>query len=155
MIAWLARAVKRHCERRPPDFIIGSKEDPYMLRWWFIPRNKYFNIYLHNMKKDDEDRALHDHPWWSLSLALSGGLTEVYCKEPPKGEVLTRHITAGQWVFRSGRFAHKLQVTGEAWTIFITGPVFRKWGFWCPHSWRFWQDFVDARDHGKVGRGCD
>lgn len=32
--------------RRAPDFIIGGKDTPYMLRWWIIPRNKWFNIYL-------------------------------------------------------------------------------------------------------------
>ena len=29
---------------RPPDFIIGSKENPYMLRWYLIPRNRMIHV---------------------------------------------------------------------------------------------------------------
>jgi hypothetical protein len=57
---------------RPPDFSIGPKGDRYMLRWWVIPRNRWFNIYLHRFLHDDEDRALHDHPWVSCSYILWG-----------------------------------------------------------------------------------
>src|SRR5690606_32105599 len=33
--------------RRGPDVIIGGAHDPYLKRWWVIPRNRFFNIYLH------------------------------------------------------------------------------------------------------------
>lgn len=36
LAAWL---IRRIAERRPPDFIIGRVDDPYLLRWWVIPRN--------------------------------------------------------------------------------------------------------------------
>ncbi len=62
--------------KREPDFHVGGKEDPYMLRWWLIPRNKYFNIYLHKFLRDDEDRATHGHPWKSLSIVLKGDYIE-------------------------------------------------------------------------------
>ena len=54
----LAIATKRH-----PDFIVGGKDNPYLLRWFVIPRNPVFNIYLHRFLRSDDDRALHDHPW--------------------------------------------------------------------------------------------
>jgi hypothetical protein len=50
---------------RDPDFIIGNP--PYMLRWWLLPRNPTFNVYYHRILRDDDDRALHDHPWPSFS----------------------------------------------------------------------------------------
>ena len=54
---------------REPDFLIGpSKDDPYMMRWWWLPRNRFLNVYVHVVRHDDDDRALHDHPWPSLSL---------------------------------------------------------------------------------------
>jgi hypothetical protein len=44
-----------------------------MRRWWVIPRNKFFNIYLHHFLHSDDDRALHDHPWWNVSILLRSG----------------------------------------------------------------------------------
>ena len=41
---------------REPDFIIGGAERPYIRRWWIIPRNKLFNIYLHQVLRDDDER---------------------------------------------------------------------------------------------------
>ena len=40
-----------------PHFVIGGADDPYMLRWYLIPRNRRFNIYLHKFLRDDDDRA--------------------------------------------------------------------------------------------------
>ena len=61
---------------RAPDFVIGPAGDPYMRRWWVIPRNKWFNIYLHNIMRSDDDRALHDHPWTNVSVLLRGSYLE-------------------------------------------------------------------------------
>lgn len=52
-MAWFEKIA----QSRNPDFIIGGA-DPYMLRWWVIPRNKVFNIYLHRFLRSDDDRAL-------------------------------------------------------------------------------------------------
>lgn len=157
---------------RKPDQIIGGHEDPYMLRWFIVPRNPLLNIYLHQFRRSDDDRALHDHPWWSLSLMLSGELGERYitpfwrplCDAHP--ELLayphnvmeeSRVLRAGQWVFRRGKFAHRLIVRNEfgAWTLFITGPRYRQWGFLCPRGWRHWKKFVDPNNPGVAGPGCD
>ena len=69
---WLRRLLS--CE---PHFIIGGRHRPYLLRWYLIPRNRFFNLYLHKFLRDDDDRALHDHPWWFASLILRGGYTEI------------------------------------------------------------------------------
>lgn len=133
---------------RGPDFRIGEEADPYLERWWLVPRNRWFNIYLHHILHDDTDRALHDHPWWNLTLILHGGYREV----TPKGERLRRR---GQFIFRRARALHRLVVgEGEAWTLFITGPIVRGWGFQCPQGWVPWTEFVDPDHPGKVGRGC-
>ena len=57
---------------RTPDLVIGGWDDPYLLRWWLIPRNRWFNVYLHLFLRSDDDRALHDHPWFNLSFLLEG-----------------------------------------------------------------------------------
>jgi len=156
---------------REPDFCIGGKEAPYMKRWWVIPRNRLFNIYLHNILKDDDDRALHDHPWWSISIILRGG----YWEHTPAGRFWRK---AGSIRFRSATASHRLElgktshyekwyseslqcdcfrtryVSAPAWTLFITGWKVRDWGFHCPKGWVPWQIFCDSEDSGKVGKGC-
>jgi hypothetical protein len=146
---------------REPDKIIGTAEDPYMLRWYIIPRNKWFNIYLHNIKRSDEDRALHDHPWWNISLVLKGGYFEVVplFKDPGLPGIVRFWRKPGSCVFRWPASAHRLEVVDgcDVWTLFITGRRIREWGFWCGQRWVDWRTFVDHSDPkvSKVGRGCD
>lgn len=45
------------------------------------------------------------------------------------------------------------------WTLFITGPKVREWGFHCPKGWRHWRDFCgvptgEARGD-EIGKGCE
>jgi len=137
-----------------PDFIIGPRDAPYLRRWWIIPRSRFFNIYLHNFLRSDDDRALHDHPWLNVSLILAGS----YVEHTIAAGGVNRHqrFTAGDLRFRGARTAHRIELDdGPCWTLFITGPVIRKWGFHCPRGWRYWKEFVDARDSGQVGKGCE
>ena len=131
---------------REPDFVIG---DNYLRRWWVIPRNQLCSVYLHEINASDDDRAFHDHPWENTSIVLAGS----YIEHTPDG-VFERH--AGDTVSRPADALHRLEIEpGErALTLFITGPVIREWGFACPQGWRHWKEFVDARDKGKIGRGC-
>lgn len=140
--------------RRAPDFIIGGKDNPYMLRWWIIPRNKFFNVYLHRFLRSDDDRALHDHPWWNVSCLIEGEYTEHTIEA---GGVNARAIyRAGDLKARRSIAAHRVDLhAGPCWSLFITGPVVREWGFHCPAGWRPWKQFVSARDNGEIGRGCE
>ncbi len=132
---------------RSPDFVIG---DDYLRRWWIIPRNEGCNIYLHEILASDDDRALHDHPWDNTSMLLDGE----YVEHTPKGSFQRK---AGSIVTRKATDAHRLEIAdgGRAVSLFMTGPKLREWGFHCPKGWRLWTEFVDARDSGKVGRGCE
>jgi len=141
-----------------PHFIVGRKDDPYLLRWYVIPRNPWLSIYIHKFMRDDEDRALHDHPWWFVSFMLKGCYWEI--------------VTGGKWVFRRWlsvgirRATHRHRVVllkrgGVArqpipcWTLVITGPRIREWGFWCPKGFVPWQQFTAPNNPGEVGRGCE
>jgi hypothetical protein len=136
--------------KRAPDFIIGND---YLLRWWLIPRNRWFNVYLHQFRRSDDDRALHDHPWWNVSIVLSGCYDEV----TPTG---TRRRGAGSIVFRNATARHRLELPiigggiTYTWTLFITGPRVREWGFWCPQGFIHWRDFTSPTDSSKTGKGC-
>lgn len=130
---------------RPPDFVIG---EGYLLRWWIVPRNRFCNVYLHRINRSDDDRALHDHPWRNLSILLRGAYREV----TPEGSRVRR---AGAIVLRRATQLHRLEVVdGPVWTLFVTGPRVREWGFQCPQGWVDWSVFTDPSDTGRIGRGC-
>jgi hypothetical protein len=160
MIRWL---VKRFA--RKPDVIIGSERDPYLLRWHVIPRNPVLNIYLHKFLRSDDDRALHDHPWVSASLLFRGQYVEVRPKERlyPAGRLRAKHHSAPALLFRGGEHPHRISLVPDrkgalqsAWTVFVTGPRYRQWFFYCPFGRRKWQDFTSPSEktQGRA-RGCD
>ncbi|MEM7663814.1 MAG: hypothetical protein AAF292_16345 [Pseudomonadota bacterium] len=138
---------------REPDFLIGPAHDPYMRRWWLTPRNDTHNVYLHHFMHDDDDRALHDHPWESFSTLLSGILREVD-DEHPEGTILEQGATR----HRPADYAHRLEVIEPGFTLFVTGPKVREWGFHCPNGWVDWKSFCAVDENGKntgqLGRGC-
>ena len=143
----LKRLAKYIMASRPPDFVIGPhRNPPYIRRWWVIPRNKFFNIYLHEVQQNDDDRALHDHPWVNMSYILEGGYNEV----TPKG---TFPLLEGQVRFRRPTALHRLELLDGVRTVslFITGPKVREWGFATPSGWIHWEDFV-SREEGGNGK---
>jgi hypothetical protein len=142
--------------KRAPNLIIGSEARTYLRRWYLIPRNRFFNVYLHHFCASDNDRALHDHPWVNLSILLRGSYVEHRL-----GNRVTRR-SAPALVLRRPATAHRIELDIDldgmpqpVWTLFITGPRVRDWGFLCPQGWRHWRDFT-AGEHGEtVGKGCD
>ncbi len=152
----LWRAAGALANRRPADIVIGGATRPYMRRWWVIPRNRALNIYLHKFLRDDDDRALHDHPWVNCSILLQGSYREIL---PTRGGTLTTVIRhAGDVVFRGPRSAHRIElIDGEpCWTLFLTGPRLRSWGFWCQGAgWVHWRLFTSGPNGETVGKGCD
>lgn len=145
---------------REPDVIIGTRDRPYMKRWW-LKREDDESHYVHEVLRDDDDRALHDHPWPSLSILIDGRLSEVFAPEgtDPKDPLQHgyREFGVGQIVYRPATFAHRLRLPSgtKAVTLFMTGPVLRDWGFHCPKGWVFWKDFVANEDGvSTIGRGC-
>lgn len=141
---------------REPDFVIaGRGGQSYLRRWWIILRNRWFNIYLHHFPSSDDDRARHDHMYFNLSILLRGRYTEHTIKAG--GVRRAVEYVAGSLKLRSPWTAHRIEIKSgeECWSLFITGPRMRSWGFHCPNGWRHWKDFVDDRDIGKVGKGCE
>ncbi|MGD9770105.1 MAG: hypothetical protein AB7U62_20910 [Pseudolabrys sp.] len=147
-------------ESRPHDFTIGPAADPYMLRWHIARSRVFGGCYLHHFLRSDDDRALHDHPWPSLSLLLDGVVQELYAPRgtDPSDRMAHRGrvMRPGSLVYRRARFAHRVcLVTPTATTLFLIGPEVREWGFWCPQGWRRWQDYVLQRAGGNErGGGC-
>lgn len=136
--------------RRPPDFVIGGRENPYLLRWWVIPRNRFFNVYVHCFLRSDDDRARHTHPWlFNLSWLLRDGYREWLTDT----DFVDRTAPAAK--FRFGAAAHRIELTrGPCWTLFVTGPRVRQWGFLCPRGFVHWKQFTAPGNQGEIGQGC-
>ncbi|SKS72718.1 Uncharacterised protein [Mycobacteroides abscessus subsp. bolletii] len=130
---------------RGPHQVIGDPTDPYLSRWFLIPRNSRRNIYLHRFHHSDTP-PLHCHPWNFTSIILKGGYYEVT-------ETATIYRRAGTIARRRAQHRHRVVLPVdehgrdiECLTITITGPRIRPWGFWCPRpggSPRFvpWREF--------------
>lgn len=146
MQAWAAALMAS----RAPDFVIG---DDYLRRWYVVPRNPFANVYLHEIRRSDDDRALHDHPWPNTSVLIAGR----YFEYTPEGCFVR---AAGDVVSREASALHRLEVTADAAggnpaiSLFITGPKVREWGFACPQGWVPWWEFTAVGDASKTGRGC-
>jgi hypothetical protein len=152
----LLAALRRVADRRPPDFLIGGAADPYLRRWWLIPRNPLLNVYLHEFRRSDDDRALHDHPWPNLSLLLSGSYVEWRPARLGMPFLRREQRREGDLILRRACAAHRIELTdGPCWTLFVTGPRLRQWGFLCPRGWRHWREFTSPADSGLIGRGCE
>jgi hypothetical protein len=161
LIIALFRWAERIKASRPPDVVIGGEENPYLLRWHILPQNNLFNIYLHEFRRSDDDRALHDHKYPNLSILLDGMYLEHRIRA---GGIHTRELCCpGTLKARRGSTAHRVElvphpVTGDpvrCTTLFLTSFKTREWGFHCPHGWRHWTEFCADNNYGRVGKGCN
>jgi len=62
--------------KKRPYHHLGS----YMLRYWLKDPGedcRTWGARIHNIKRSDHDRCLHDHPWPNASILLAGGYWEV------------------------------------------------------------------------------
>lgn len=138
-----------------PHFVVGSEENPYLLRWYLIPRNSFLNIYLHKFLRDDDDRAFHDHPWNFLSFIVKGS----YKEDTVKGLIYRQWLSLA---YRRATHRHRVILNRDetgiiqpCWTIVCTGKRIHEWGFWCPNGFVHWQTFTKPSNPGEIGRGCE
>lgn len=102
---------------------LGNPECIYAERW-ILDLGPLGSLRLHHFLRSDDARAHHDHPWWFLTLVLKGS----YVDESPEGN---DRLTAGSIRFRPALHRHTVRTSG-VWTVVLTGPKRRKWGFWEP-----------------------
>lgn len=101
---------------------LGREECPYLRRWGIVAGA--FSVRVHHFYRSDDARFHHDHPWWFLTIVLKGGYTD----SSEQGE---DHLRAGSIRFRSATHRHTVFTDpGGVWTLILTGPNTRTWGFW-------------------------
>lgn len=112
--------------KRKPDFVLPG----YLNRWYLIPHNRWFNIYLHEFVGPDNGEHPHDHPWWNLTVKLKGDY-----KELSTGTIWS--YFGGRLILRMPETVHFIHSVSKkpCWTLFITGPKVREWGFWVDGKW--------------------
>jgi hypothetical protein len=154
---WLIRrAIKTPFSHLP------SNDDPsYMARYWlFNPypesssdRKRWqfpWSIRIHHIKREDHDRALHDHPWNARTIILKGWYTEKRRLEltdpmlthaladlakimPVTNAEATQHFLRqpGDTAKLAYNEYHTITSVSDdgVWTLFISGPWRGVWGF--------------------------
>lgn len=163
ILRWLAPWLIARAEARKPDFEIIPAGELYLQRWWLIPKNPVLNIYIHKTVADDDNRALHDHPYANASIILRGCYFEIMpCRREGYGggdAVRAERREPGDIVCRRADAPHRLMLDIElqpCWSLFVTGPRLREWGFFCPKGWVPENLYRSKHDGGaSVGRGCD
>lgn len=140
MRQWIDSFIRRVRDTTKP-IPIGPADDPILLRYFVIPRNRFLNVYLHCFLKSDDDRGLHDHRMANISVVLQGHYFEQrFVTKPVPGEPLpmTKQflVMPMRPCFRRAATPHQVilnQLFGKrvgVWSLFIGFPHIRNWGFW-------------------------
>lgn len=115
---------------------------------WAIGHDRIGGVKLHRMDGPDPGVDLHDHPWWFVSIVLWGGYSELRA-DTREAQAMAR-IAAnnpggclpGVVVQRRPGSIKTMRLDechtiaslhrGTCWTLVISGPRRRKWGFYLP-----------------------
>ena len=111
---------------------LGYSEDPYLVRW-LAAFPKLFSIRLHHWRDSDDHRHAHDHDWKFATIVLWGSYTDCTPIYGDDGLLVgwnKETLRAGSIRFRSEHHRHYVDVPKGAWTLIVTGPKVRKFGFW-------------------------
>lgn len=98
------------------------------LRRWRV-ETPWFSVRVHHWLHSDDSRNVHDHPWDFVTVILRGS----YVDEGRNGR---QRVRAGRAYYRPATHAHWVHLDrGPAWTLVLTGPKIRRWGFWLDRGW--------------------
>ena len=112
---------------------LGFPEKPYLIRW-VLDLGAGGSIRLHHWLSSDDMRYSHDHSWWFVVFVLWGGYwdcTPIFRQGQMVGWE-KRWLRPGAVKYRTPEHKHCVEIPeGRSnWSLLLTGPVVRKWGFW-------------------------
>lgn len=137
--------------------LYGLDGTPYLTRYAFLDESdEGHRVWLRHFHSGDEDREPHNHPFrWGVSLILSGTYEEERLRlpfVPGKERMLWRRFRAGDLNFVDATTYHRVHLDpgGEAWSLFVTGPIVAPWGFLNLDTgvWLLWTEFLKSK--GRV-----
>lgn len=128
-----------------PRFTLREVEDQYG-RYYKPKPWMPFALRLHHIATEDKDIHFHDHPWWFVSLVLTGGYVEARPaqRDPcflhiigeddqfsiPEQEARTMRLP-GSLAKRRATDRHRITfVVHDTWTWILLGRVQQWWGFY-------------------------
>jgi hypothetical protein len=104
-----------------PDRIFRHTGKVCSLRWWLVPKNNILNIYIHKF------------------ILVHGEYLEMVSDGM---RILRKSFIP---ILRAPREFHRIELPGNkpAWSIFITGPKIRDWGFLTDNGWKHNSELMD------------
>lgn len=149
-----------------------KESPPEQGNWFYRFICHHIAIRAHSILRSDQDRHLHDHPAWSVSIVLSGGYWEV-CEPGRYSLANPLHYQArlsgvamgapqnkidigvaalhnihwrdpGAVVFRKATAAHRLILPPNTITksIFAMGRKTNRWGFYTDTGKIGWREYL-------------
>lgn len=125
-------------------------DNPYLTRYKVL-ETFLGNIYIHNFGRSDAAGALHDHPWYFFHVIVEGGYMEGVWEDE---QLVLYPRCTGYWAFHKATFQHRVELgyangkpVTNIWTLVITGPKIRTWGFvdLVTRKWSTWTQHQEAR----------
>lgn len=143
-----------------------GKQTLYLRRFYLWSRgNKQDGykgaLFLHNIRRSDNDRHLHDHPWDFTTRILAGGYMEQLSSDMPKwypseaGQYVTqwRVLQRGDTASNPAEHSHKVHLFHDSdgkpistWTLVKAGAARRIWGFITEDGWVDWRTYLNIPD---------
>lgn len=106
---------------------LGKTGCPYVIRWAIVTR--WFSVRLHHWLRSDDLRHPHDHAWWFWSFVLWGRVWD----RTLGGDRERRWLSLSRF---GPEHQHSVVVHRPAWTLLLTGPERREWGYWVDGKFR-------------------
>lgn len=129
---------------------IVSQEGVVHFRRYRLLSTPWFNLYLHEIRRSDEDRHMHDHPWHFKSFILSGSYSEQASFYPDYDALVFETLLPGDLVEHDARDVHKLKLRSPVvWTLVLTSGRERVWGYRTANGWI---DFKTYRQLKRAGQ---
>lgn len=124
---------------------LGNPECPYVERW--VIETRWFSIRLHKWLGDDDLRNLHDHSWDYVAMVIKGVYTEKLDED--QGEGFIYWMIPWKPVYRKAERRHAVHPVGPwpVWSILLTGPEKREWGFWVNGKFRKRNKYFFEKGH--------
>ena len=134
--------------------IDGAGRCPYLHRWCLLVLPRGIRLYLHKFVGSDWSRDLHDHPKRFISIGLWGSYVEQTPTMIVKRTAFegTTFVTRARGIRRyrapwlrsfPADHIHRLILDCPVcWTLVLTLPESRAWGFWVRGEWIPWKKYV-------------